>query len=54
MFARMAVYQVSSDRFGDARAGFQQAIDRIGESPGMSDSFFLLGCESDRAVTMVI
>ena len=52
MFARMAVYQVSSDRFGEARTGFQEAIARIGESPGMNDAFFLLGCESDRAVTI--
>jgi hypothetical protein len=54
MFARMAIYDVPGDRLEDARASFQEAIARIGESPGMADALFLLNGDSGRAVTITM
>jgi len=52
MFARAAVYEVPAGRLGEARAGFEDAIARIRESPGLKDAYLLLGTESDRVVTI--
>jgi heme-degrading monooxygenase HmoA len=52
MFARVSVYEIPQDRRSEAQANFQAAIARIRETPGLKDAYFLLGCESDRAVTV--
>jgi heme-degrading monooxygenase HmoA len=52
MFARVAVYELPEGSGGDARAGFQEAIRRIRDVPGLKEAYFLLGTESDRAVTI--
>lgn len=54
MFARVGIYEIPADRLEEARAGFREAIARIGESPGLKDAFFLLGTESDRAITITL
>jgi heme-degrading monooxygenase HmoA len=54
MFARVAIYEVPEDRQGEARTGFQEAIRRIREVPGLADAFVLLGTESERAVTITL
>lgn len=52
MFARVAIYEVPEERHDEARAGFQEAIRRIRGEPGLMDAYFLLGTESDRAITI--
>lgn len=50
--ARVAIYEVPEDRLAEARAGFEDAIARIREAPGLRDAYLLLGTESARAVTI--
>ena len=38
----------------DARASYQLAIARIRESPGLTDAFFLLSLEGERAITITL
>jgi heme-degrading monooxygenase HmoA len=51
-FARLAIYEIPEDSWAEARADFEQAIERIREVPGLSDAYLLLGTESGRAVTL--
>jgi heme-degrading monooxygenase HmoA len=52
MFARVSIYDIPQDRMAEARSSFERALGRIRESEGLVDAQFLLGCESDRAVTI--
>jgi heme-degrading monooxygenase HmoA len=52
MFARVSIYEIPQDRMREARANFQQAVARIRETEGLEKAYFLLGCESDRAITI--
>jgi heme-degrading monooxygenase HmoA len=54
MFARVAIYEIPEDRQGEARTGFQEAIRRIREVPGLAEAYLLLGTESGRAVTITL
>jgi heme-degrading monooxygenase HmoA len=54
MFARVSVYEGSPDARGEAETRFREAIARIRESPGLVDAYFLLGTESDRAITITL
>jgi heme-degrading monooxygenase HmoA len=51
-FARLAIYDVPEDMQADARAGFEQAIERIRDVPGLHEAYLLVGTESGRAVTL--
>ena len=51
-FARLAIYDVPEDMQADARAGFEQAIERIRDLPGLHEAYLLLGTEGGRAVTL--
>ena len=52
MFARVSMYDVPQDRKAEARANFEGAVERIREVEGLADAQFLLGCDSDRAMTI--
>jgi heme-degrading monooxygenase HmoA len=52
MFARLSIYEIPQDRRAEAQANFERAIARIRETEGLTNAQFLLGCESDRAVTI--
>lgn len=52
MFARVSTYDIPQDRRGEAQANFSSAVARIRETEGLMDAHFLLGCDSDRAVTI--
>lgn len=52
MFARVSIYEIPQDRMDEARANFQTAVARIRETEGLDHAHFLLGCDSDRAVTI--
>jgi heme-degrading monooxygenase HmoA len=52
MFARVSIYDIPQDRRAEARANFESALARIRETEGLVNAQFLLGCESDRAVTI--
>ena len=52
MFARLSIYDIPQDQRAEARASFESAIARIRETEGLTNAHFLLGCESDRAVTI--
>jgi heme-degrading monooxygenase HmoA len=52
MFARVSIYDVPPDRRAEARANFESAIERIREVEGLEDAQLLMGCDSDRAVTI--
>jgi heme-degrading monooxygenase HmoA len=52
MFARVSIYEIPQDRREEARANFNRAVARIRETEGLADAQFLLGCDSDRAVTI--
>lgn len=52
MFARVSIYDIPQDRRGEAQVNFISAVARIRETEGLIDAHFLLGCDSDRAVTI--
>jgi heme-degrading monooxygenase HmoA len=52
MFARVSIYDIPPDQRAEARASFESAIARIRETEGLTKAHFLLGSESDRAVTI--
>jgi heme-degrading monooxygenase HmoA len=52
MFARVSIYDIPQDRREEARANFNSAVARIRETEGLASAQFLLGCDSDRAVTV--
>jgi heme-degrading monooxygenase HmoA len=52
MFARISMYDIPQDRRGEAQANFTSAVARIRETEGLQNAYFLLGCDSDRAVTV--
>ena len=52
MFARVSIYDIPQDRREEARANFNSAVARIRETEGLENAQFLLGCDSDRAVTI--
>ena len=52
LFARLAVYEVPEGVEATARAGFEAALERIREAPGLHEGYVLLGTESSRAVTI--
>ncbi len=54
MFARVAMYEVPAGKLGEARPGFENAVARIRESPGLKNAYLLLGSESDRVVTITL
>jgi heme-degrading monooxygenase HmoA len=51
-FARLAIYDVSEDLQAEARAGFEEAIERIRDVPGLQEAYLLVGTESGRTVTI--
>jgi heme-degrading monooxygenase HmoA len=54
LFARVGIYEIPADRHEEARASFQEAIARIREVPGLTDAYFLLGTDSERAITITL
>jgi heme-degrading monooxygenase HmoA len=54
MFARVSIYEIPQDRREEARANFNSAIARIRETEGLTKAQLLLGCDSDRAVTITL
>jgi heme-degrading monooxygenase HmoA len=52
LFARVALYEVPEEKQAKARAGFDAALERIREAPGLHEGYVLLGTESSRAVTI--
>ena len=52
MFARVSIYQIPQERKGEAQASFEGALEHIREVEGLDKAVLLLGCESDRAVTI--
>ena len=51
-FARLAIYDIPEDMQAEARAGFEQAIERIRDVAGLHEAYLLVGTESGRAVTI--
>ena len=52
LFARVALYEVPEEKQAKARAGFDAALERIREAPGLHEAYLLLGTESRRVVTI--
>ena len=52
MFARVSIYDIPRDRKGEAQASFSSALARIRETEGNLNAQFLLGCDSDRGITI--
>jgi heme-degrading monooxygenase HmoA len=52
MFARVSIYDIPQDRKGEAQANFSSALARIRETEGNLNAHFLLGCDSDRGITI--
>jgi heme-degrading monooxygenase HmoA len=52
MFARLSMYQIPPERKGEAQANFEGAVGQIREVEGLEKAIFMLGCDSDRAVTI--
>jgi len=52
MFARVSIYDIPQDRRSEGQANFKSAVARIREMEGLINAHFLLGCDSDRAVTI--
>jgi heme-degrading monooxygenase HmoA len=52
MFARVSIYDIPEDQRANAQSNFASALARIRETEGLADAQFLLGCDSNRAVTI--
>lgn len=52
MFARVSIYDIPQDRRGEAQVNFSSAVARIRETEGLVNAHFLLGCDSNRGITV--
>jgi heme-degrading monooxygenase HmoA len=52
MFARLSTYQIPPERKEEAQANFEGAVGQIREAEGLEKAVFMVGCDSDRAVTI--
>ncbi len=52
MFARVSIYDIPQDRRGEAQVNFSSAVAQIRETEGLVNAHFLLGCDSNRGITI--
>ena len=52
MFARVSIYDIPQDRRGEAQVNFSSAVAQIRETEGLVNAHFLLGCDSNRGITV--
>ena len=54
MYARVARYEIPTERIGEAEGTFQQAIDEIRTMTGASGAYLLVSTDSGRVLTMTL
>jgi heme-degrading monooxygenase HmoA len=54
MFARVARYEIPTERMSEAEGSFQQAIDEIREMTGAGGAYLLVSPDSGRVLTMTL
>ena len=54
MFARVARYEIPSERMSEAEGSFQQAIDEIREMTGAGGAYLLVSPDSGLVLTMTL
>lgn len=54
MFARVSHYEIHEEQRSGAQASFEQALDKISQTQGLHDAYFLLACEGDRAMVITL
>lgn len=54
MFARVSVYEIPTDRMGDAAHEFRGALDQISGLEGFHEAFFFMAAEDGRATATTL
>ena len=54
MHARLSVYELPADRSAEATKSFGEALEQIREARGHQGAYFLLSCDSEKAIALTL
>jgi heme-degrading monooxygenase HmoA len=54
LFARVSIYDIPDGRTADATSSFEEALETIAASRGLSEALFLVSRESNRGIALTL